>query len=114
MDSHLYSKHNLGLLIAIINQCTIRSNEIKNSIAIIENALYLLWTHFNIYFSMSDHKFELMEQLENLKSQAETILNDAFFAKIQSLCQKNIFVDALCRRIKRIVYLKQTNNLLKL
>lgn len=115
-DSRLYCKPNLGLLVSIINRCTTRSNELAaDSIPIIESALYLLWTHFNMYFSMStttaDISLELMQEINVLRSQAESTFNEVFFAKIQSVSgSNNIFIDALSRRIKRIVYLKQTHS----
>ncbi|KAH7645888.1 nuclear pore complex protein Nup205 isoform X1 [Dermatophagoides farinae] len=115
-DSRLYCKHNLGLLVSIIHRCTTRSNDLAESIAIIESALYLLWTHFNMYFSMStttaDLSLELMQDIDLLRSQAESTFNEVFFAKIQSVsgANNNVFIDALSRRIKRIVYLKHTHS----
>ncbi|KAI2804817.1 hypothetical protein BLOT_003805 [Blomia tropicalis] len=112
-DSRIHSKHSLGLLVSIINTCTLRSNEIPKCVYIVENSLYLIWTHFNIFFTMMNPLPEQIEELETLKSQAENTFNDAFFSKIQTISQKNTFIDALSRRIKRIIYLKKSSNLLQ-
>lgn len=111
-DSRIYSKHALGLLVSIINNCTLRPTEIKYSVPIIESCLYLLWTHFNIYFI--ENASDKLEGIDSLKVQAEGTFNDAFFSKIQTVAQKNTFVDALSRRIKRTIYLKRSSNLLQI
>lgn len=69
-----------------------------------------------MYFSMStttaDLSLELMQDIDLLRSQAESTFNEVFFAKIQSVsgANNNVFIDALSRRIKRIVYLKHTHS----
>lgn len=74
---------------SIINICTVRSSEIPKCIYIIENALYLLWTHFNIFFSMLDLSPQEVEEVDTLKTQAEATFSDAFFSKIQAVTQVN-------------------------
>lgn len=90
-DSRIHSKHSLGLLVSIINTCTLRSNDIPKCTFIIENALYLIWTHFNIFFSMMNISPEQIEEVETLKTQAETTFSDAFFSKIQAISQVSSF-----------------------
>ncbi|KPM09118.1 nuclear pore complex protein Nup205-like protein [Sarcoptes scabiei] len=113
IDSRIYSKNNLESLVYIINTVVIRSDEIPEMIEIVECSLYLLWIHLNIYFSMpiQNMSVEMHQEIELLRDQAESTFNEAFFAKIQS-SRKNLFIDALCRRIKRIVALKNVQNFL--
>lgn len=86
-DSRIYSKHALGLLVSLINSCTLHPTEIKHSVPIIESSLYLLWTHFNIYFSLMEKCPEQNEEIDSMKVHAEITFNDAFFSKIQAVSQ---------------------------
>jgi len=105
-ESKLITHQPLGLLVSVLNNCG-KSNEKCKLLPIIETGLYLLWHHLNLYFSvLRNIADEKLQEVENMKSQSQYILSDAFFAKIQNISEKNTFVDALVRRIKRIIILK--------
>ncbi|CAG2110411.1 unnamed protein product, partial [Medioppia subpectinata] len=94
-DSKLISHQPLGLLVSIINNCCVKSNESLNVLPIVESSLYLLWHHLNLFFSVLNIADERQPEVETLKAESEYILSDVFFSKIQVISQKNTFVDAL-------------------
>jgi len=106
-ESKLITHQPLGLIVSLLNNCSTKSNEKSKLLPIVETALYLLWHHLNLFFSVLNIPEEKVQEVENMKSQSQYILSDAFFAKIQNFSERNTFVDALVRRIKRIIILKK-------
>ena len=109
-EPKLITHQPLGLLVSMLNNCTQKSSDSSNTsnvLAVVETSLYLMWHHLNLFFSVLTIPDEKLKEVENMKTQSEYVLSDVFFSKIQNISEKNTFVDALIRRIKRIVLIKK-------
>ncbi|KAI1292057.1 Nuclear pore complex protein [Halotydeus destructor] len=96
----------LGSLVYIVDSCLDKpSAESHLFISVIESSLYLIWHHLNLNYNVTEVTDENFGDIQRLKHKAADVMSDAFFAKLQSSIQENPYVDALIRRIKRIVHL---------
>lgn len=97
----LMSQPSLGTLVSILNnlhnQYQGQADAFKETV--IENCIYLIWYHMNIYLDLS-YKTKSMRELESFKNESQVVLNDAFFNKFAF--SRSEFVKTISRRLKKL------------
>lgn len=97
----LMSQPSLGTLVSILNNLHNnyqgQADDFKETV--IENCIYLVWWHLNIYLSLN-YKTKSMRELESFKNESQVVLNDAFFNKFAF--SRSEFVKIISRRLKNL------------
>jgi len=95
----LMSQPSLGILVSILNELHNQSQAGGFQETVIENCVYLIWCHMNIYLDQN-YKTKPIRELESFKSESQVILNDAFFNKLAF--SSSDFVKIISRKLKKL------------
>ena len=95
----LMSQPSLGTLVSILNDLHNHDQAQASGYqeTVIENCVYLIWSHMSIYLSPS-FKTKSIRELESFKNECQFVLNDAFFNKLAF--SRSEFVKIISRKLK--------------
>lgn len=97
----LMSQPSLGTLVSILNNLQNQNQSQTDDLQdrVIENCIYLIWRHMNIYLD-PNFKTKPIRELESFKNESQVVLNDAFFNKLAF--SRSEFVKIMSRKLKKL------------
>lgn len=95
----LMSQPSLGTLVSILNDLHNQNQSGGFQETVMENCVYLIWCHMNIYLD-PNYKTKPIRELESFKNESQVVLNDAFFNKLAF--SRSDFVKIIARKLKKL------------